>query len=773
MTIITEIASTRNGGLGMLKDRVTFKFFSTFLIWIFVMLYNASSVQAYSRGSNINSEPDQPASATVTITDLNAIYPINIEFDSGVIVNSFSVTKNGVTKNFSTGNKNQECLTSFPNTTTTPSFSFADSTAAGTYTINISNDIMNAPCGLDATTMSWRINYNDVQEKLSIVKNGQGTVNTSGSFNCNSVSGHCSLSCSSSSCSQTFDKNTPVVLIATPASGYSFTGWSGGCNSTSGTQCNVTMGTAKTVTANFAATQSPPPVPVNGSCGYYGNGTFSFPTTPTSNLCATGAPSAVTNIGGYEWSWDCQGLNGGNSITCFALNSTYQFIPVTVTLSGAGTGYVQGWAAPETSTDHILCGIDTNGSAPIYNSYKSCSGTYVQNQQMSLSAIPYQGDTEGVIVTWSGCDSQTDERTCVVNTGTTARSVNCNFDFTPVTNTVSFTASNGGTVTGTTSTVFTLPYNGQLSSREILEADPSTGYHFVNWTGTGGFVATATNPFSNQTLGYVTASQNITANFIINQYQATFTAGPGGSLTTTPGGSLTATIPQTVNYYGNTSAVIAVPAAGYHFVNWTGYGPPSTNNPLVLSEVTGNCNVIANFAIDQPSVNLAQLTVKKNGLGNGAITSYAGSISWDGNTGAANYYPGTLVIMSATPDPGSTFVGWSGACTGTGDCYVNMNGNKMVVANFTAPCALRPARIVNKGSFDSLQAAYDTAADGDIIQSIAQEFVETVTTNKAINVTFNGGYTCDYSSNLGTTTIVGAVNITNGSININNIFLSN
>jgi len=139
-------------------------------------------------------------------------------------------------------------------------------------------------------------------------------------------------------------------------------------------------------------------------------------------------------------------------------------------------------------------------------------------------------------------------------------------------------------LTGTTSQ--TVNYGSPTSA---VTAVPATGYHFVNWTGNNGFVATTANPL---TIASVTASQNITANFAINTYTVTFASGGNGTLT--------GTTSQTVNYGSPTSAVTAVPATGYHFVNWTGDNGfvATTANPLTIASVTASQNITANFAIN-------------------------------------------------------------------------------------------------------------------------------------------------------------------------------
>ena len=88
------------------------------------------------------------------------------------------------------------------------------------------------------------------------------------------------------------------------------------------------------------------------------------------------------------------------------------------------------------------------------------------------------------------------------------------------------------------------------ASGTAVTAVPNTGYHFVNWSdGSTADPRTDTN---------VQANISVTANFAVNTYTLTYTAGAHGSIT---GSS-----PQTVNYGASGTAVTAVAATGYHFV---------------------------------------------------------------------------------------------------------------------------------------------------------------------------------------------------------------
>jgi len=77
------------------------------------------------------------------------------------------------------------------------------------------------------------------------------------------------------------------------------------------------------------------------------------------------------------------------------------------------------------------------------------------------------------------------------------------------------------------------------------------------------------------------------------------------------------------------------------------------------------------------------LTVSKGGAGGGTVTSDPGGIDC-GSDCQEPYEDGTTVTLTAAPDPGSTFGGWSGggACGMALLCQVTMNGDRSVTATF-------------------------------------------------------------------------------------------
>jgi len=83
----------------------------------------------------------------------------------------------------------------------------------------------------------------------------------------------------------------------------------------------------------------------------------------------------------------------------------------------------------------------------------------------------------------------------------------------------------------------------------------------------------------------------------VPSYTVNFTADTGGTVSRTS---------QPVSQGGSTSEVTATPNSGYQFVNWTGAdGFTSTNNPITISNISGNMMITANFQtvpLAQPAI---------------------------------------------------------------------------------------------------------------------------------------------------------------------------
>ena len=210
--------------------------------------------------------------------------------------------------------------------------------------------------------------------------------------------------------------------------------------------------------------------------------------------------------------------------------------------------------------------------------------------------------------------------------------------------TLTYNAGANGGISGTSPQ--TVNYGGNGTA---VTPVPNTGFHFVNWS--DGSVA---NP---RTDTGVTSNLTVTANFAINTYTLTYTAGANGSIS--------GTSPQTVNYGASGTAVTAVANSGYHFVNWS---DGSTANPRTDTNVTANVTVTANFS--SSNVTLTYLAGANGSIG--------------GTTPQTVAYGGSGTAVTALPVSGYAFTNWSDGSTADPRTDNNVTNNITVTANFVA-----------------------------------------------------------------------------------------
>ena len=134
---------------------------------------------------------------------------------------------------------------------------------------------------------------------------------------------------------------------------------------------------------------------------------------------------------------------------------------------------------------------------------------------------------------------------------------------------------------------------------------------------------------------------------------------------------------------GTTVSLSATPTTGATFTGWSGACTGTGGCAVVLD---ANKSATATFALSAPTT--YALSVSKSGTGTGTVTSNTGGINC-GSTCSGSYTTGTSVTLTAAPATGSTFTGWSGACTGTGSCVVSMTAARSVNGH------LRPEHLDN------------------------------------------------------------------------------
>ena len=168
-----------------------------------------------------------------------------------------------------------------------------------------------------------------------------------------------------------------------------------------------------------------------------------------------------------------------------------------------------------------------------------------------------------------------------------------------------------------------------------LIATPDAGYRFVNWTGD---VATIADAEAAETTITVEDNYEITANFE-KVYQLTVSSSEGGSVTAPGEGAFL--------YAGGTMvSLVASPASGYRFVNWTG-------DVATIAHVNAASTIIAmdgDYSITASFVAQCVLTIG---------STEGGEVTAPGK-GTFTYDAGTVVNLVAEAEEGYRFLDWSG-----------------------------------------------------------------------------------------------------------------
>ena len=163
-------------------------------------------------------------------------------------------------------------------------------------------------------------------------------------------------------------------------------------------------------------------------------------------------------------------------------------------------------------------------------------------------------------------------------------------------------------------------------------------------------------------------------------------AGTGvGTVTSSPSGISCGSACSAKFASGTSVTLTANPDATSLFTGWSGACTGTGTCTILLANQT---SVTATFsAIAPPPPAAVQLMVTSSGGGTGTVTSAPAGISC-GLTCSASFASGTTVTLTANPSGGSTFTGWTGACSGTAPCSLTLASNTAVGAIFsTAPAS--------------------------------------------------------------------------------------
>jgi len=198
--------------------------------------------------------------------------------------------------------------------------------------------------------------------------------------------------------------------------------------------------------------------------------------------------------------------------------------------------------------------------------------------------------------------------------------------------------------------------------------------------------------------------------------------------------------------------------------NITGLSPGATYHVrAIASNIAGTVfgNDVSFTGPYPPSIWPMILTV--SGSGKGVINSIPAAIICPSSC----YFElnaNSTVSLLAVPDTFSVFSGWSGDCTSL-NCTLIMDGDKSVIAEFTAV----PPVMVGTTVYQNLQDAFSATYSGATIKAFAAEFIGDLILSRNITMSLDGGYDGSYTNNAGVTTVKGSLIIEQGSISINKV----
>jgi uncharacterized repeat protein (TIGR02543 family) len=526
---------------------------------------------------------------------------------------------------------------------------------------------------------------------LTVVADGAGQVISSGG----GVLGPAGIACEPT-CAAIFPRNTEVMLTAVDAGGFGFTAWGVDCSGTA-RQTSILMDgrhrchagfrpftLAVTVSGEGRVTSDPAGLDCGATCSYE-------PHRGTAILRAE--PARGWQFDG--WEGDCAGVVPGLTVTMDgdrACAATFSRIPgqFFLTMIVEGTGSVSSEPA----------GIDCPGE---------CVGLYPAGTPVDLTAVE---TSQSVILGWfEDCAASAVRVNRVVMDAD--KVCRLRFSDRPPFPVALFTFEPGlhpvGRVIafdGNASYVFD-PVTGtrDLAGIRLFRWDLD-GDSIVDASGTRGTAAIVQHAF--QTAGTHTVQLQVqggpfdeTADQVDNVTIVDAVAplrgltvqksgdGAGRIVTSPPGllgcGTFCASTGPLQLEEGTVVTLVAEADPGSTFAGWSGAG---CSNAAAGVQVTMTAGRTCTAAFERDSYTLAVSTA-----GGGHVTSAPAGIDC-GSDCTQSYPPGTAVMLTASPDPGFQFDGWSQDCAGPDPvAQVVLGGDRACHAAFS-PSSAEPTLTV-------------------------------------------------------------------------------
>lgn len=299
----------------------------------------------------------------------------------------------------------------------------------------------------------------------------------------------------------------------------------------------------------------------------------------------------------------------------------------------------------------------------------TCSASFNSGTNVTLTATP---DSNYTFTGWSGDCSGTGDCTLTINSN---RNVTATFTYSPPPST-SFNLTVSKTGAGSVSSQPTGIDCGATCSSSFgsgttveLTAQPDNGFEFSGWGGACSGTAACSV--------LMDGDKPVSANFVeVHSYPVMVSKQSGGLVTSEPQGIVCGGSNKQCRAQFSAVQLTATPNAGFEFIRWVGCESRQQN--VCSLQLTKKTTVKAVFK----ALPRFTLKVTKNKLGS-VISAPAGLKCPDKKKSCtAKFIKGMQVTLTAVPQAGRLFAGWTGVCSGLDACTVVMDGGKGVAAMF-------------------------------------------------------------------------------------------
>ena len=530
-----------------------------------------------------------------------------------------------------------------------------------------------------------------------------------------------------------------VTLVAAPAAGWRFDGWSGEC-AVSGERCDLSgerIVSDAAVEASFApvaytlraaaSTGGSMVVTVGvGSAGTVASGgELSFAVTVEDSV--TLQATAVAHYRFEGWTGPCSGLAvascklaAGSLVSGASVAAVFRPTIYTLAVSAAGNGTVA------TALGGRPAGTVEAGGELGFEVTVESSATLA-----AVAAAHYR------FAGWSGECAGASGALCELPAGALAGGGSANAAFSPATYILSAAAAGSGTVAvalggrpaGTVEAGGELGFEVTVESAATLAAVAAAHYRFAGWSGE---CAGTSGALCDLPAGALAGGGFAAAMFAPVTYTLTVSAASGGTVAVALGGRPAGTVADggelgfevTVE---SAATLAATPADSYRFAGWSGKCAGASG---ALCELPAGAFVADAFATATFSPATHILTVSTAGSGTVAVAldgRLAGTVAAGGEFGFEVTVE-SAATLAATPANSYRFAGWIGKCAGASGALCELPAGSLVADAFAIAAFAATTRTLTvvAGPNGAVTVAIDASPAATVDAGTAREFVVTV-----------------------------------------------